>query len=386
MRVAFLLPEFSWRPSGGHRVVYEYANHLAARGHEVTVVHPRQLPKHPPAPASDLYGWITRKGVQLRNRARPAKIRWQPLDERVKIVIVPEPSACHLPDADAVFATAWQTAEYVAGYPESKGEKFYLIQHYEIWGGAKHQVDLTWRAPLHKVVISKWLYEKGRSLGCSESEMTCIPNGINCERFRLVTSLQERPKRIAMMCSNLEWKGSKDGLKAIEVAKDRHPALQAALFGICKRPAYVPRWIEYLRDPRQEVLIEQIYNGSSIYLCPSWTEGFGLPPAEAMACGCALASTNCTGISEYAEHEVTALLSPPRQPEVLAKSLLRLLENDDLRIRLALEGHRRIQTFTWEHSAGLLEEFIKARVHQGQDAGRPKSPLGTVDSRAAVGS
>jgi glycosyltransferase involved in cell wall biosynthesis len=362
MRVTFILPFYPWKPVGGFRVVYQYANQLVARGHQVIVIHPRRLQDVSFADGLSLYRRLRRKGAYIRDWLFRPNIRWQPVDPKVRLIYVPDPIAQHVPDGDAVFATLWQTAEYVAGYPESKGEKFYLIQGYETWCGPKQQVDLTWRAPFHKVVISRWLYEKGRSLGCGDSEMTCIPNGMNCEHFRLVTSLQERPERIAMMFSLGEWKGSKDGLKAIEVAKDRHPTLQATLFGICKRPAYVPRWIEYLRDPRQEVLIEQIYNGSRIYVCPSWTEGFPLPPAEAMACGCALASTNCTGISEYAEHEITALLSPPREPEALAKNILRLLEDDDLRIRLALEGHRRIQAFTWERSADLLEEFIEARV------------------------
>lgn len=362
MQITFVLPGYPWAPVGGFRVVYEYANQLVARGHEVIVIHPRRLQDVSSAAGLSAYRRLRRRGAYIRNWLFRPNIRWQPVDPKVRLIYVAEPIAQYVPDGHAVFATAWQTAEYVAGYPESKGEKFYLIQHYETWGGPKQQVDLTWRAPLHKVVISRWLYEKGRSLGCSDSEMTCIPNGMNCERFRLVTLLQERPKRIAMMFSLAEWKGSKDGLKAIEVAKDRHPALQATLFGTCKRPAYVPRWIEYLRDPRQELLIEQIYNGSRIYLCPSWTEGSALPPAEAMACGCAVVSTDCGGNREYAEHGVTALLSPPRDPEALAMNLLRLLEDDDLRIRLALEGHRCIQAFTWERSTDLLEEFIEARV------------------------
>jgi hypothetical protein len=46
MRVVFLLPRFSRRPIGGFRVVYEYARRLGARGHTVTVVHPRALDPH----------------------------------------------------------------------------------------------------------------------------------------------------------------------------------------------------------------------------------------------------------------------------------------------------------------------------------------------------
>jgi len=65
-----------------------------------------------------------------------------------------------------------------------------------------------------------------------------------------------------------------------------------------------------------------------------------------MACGCGVVATDSGGIREYAEHEKTALLSPPRDPEALAKNLLCLLEDDNLRIQLAEAGHKHIQEFT----------------------------------------
>jgi len=98
------------------------------------------------------------------------------------------------------------------------------------------------------------------------------------------------------------------------------------------------------------------------YLSPNWAEGWHLPPAEAMACGCAVVSTDIGGVRDYAEHEKTALLSPPGDPEALTKNLLRLLEDDNLRIQLAKAGHKRIQEFTWDRSTDLLEQFLIQHV------------------------
>ena len=42
-RVTFVLPGHGKNPIGGYKVAYEYANHLQARGHEVTVIHPTRL-------------------------------------------------------------------------------------------------------------------------------------------------------------------------------------------------------------------------------------------------------------------------------------------------------------------------------------------------------
>ena len=357
MRITFVLPNFPEVPIGGYRVVYEYANRLASRGHRVSVVHPRRLalssPKNP-------YRRVRRRARGILDRLFPPGVDWQPIDRRVSMLYVPDLRPRHVPDGDAVFATAWQTADHVLGFPCSKGVKFYLIQHYETWAGSKEQVDATWRAPLHKVVIAKWLLELGRELNCED--MQYIPNGIDHARYRLVSPIANRPKQVAMMYSVQEWKGSRDGLRALAIVKDGCPDLRAVLFGTPERPESMAEWIEYRQNPPQAELVNEIYNGSSIYLCASWTEGFSLPPAEAMACGCAVATTDCGGIREFAEDEVTALISPPRDSEAMARNIARLLEDNGLRQRLAKAGHDRVQSFTWERSTDQLEQLVRLQV------------------------
>ncbi len=43
MKVTFVLPMYLTSPSGGFKVVYEYANRLAALGHQIAIVHPRNI-------------------------------------------------------------------------------------------------------------------------------------------------------------------------------------------------------------------------------------------------------------------------------------------------------------------------------------------------------
>jgi glycosyltransferase involved in cell wall biosynthesis len=157
-------------------------------------------------------------------------------------------------------------------------------------------------------------------------------------------------------------KGAGDALSALELARTRFPTLQAVFFGTSPRPRNLPAWIEYHRQPSQEILVGQIYNGSSIYVSPTWTEGFGLPPAEAMACGCAVVSTDTIGVRDFCEHEVTALLSAPKNPEALAHNIARLLASDPLRIKLAESGHARIQEFARQRSVDLFADFLNHQV------------------------
>jgi glycosyltransferase involved in cell wall biosynthesis len=114
----------------------------------------------------------------------------------------------------------------------------------------------------------------------------------------------------------------------------------------------------YLNDPPQQHLIENVLNTCSIVLSPSLAEGFGLPPAEGAACGCAMVATDSGGVRDFIVHGETGLLSPPSDPGALARNLCLLLREDDRRIRLAEAGRRFVERFNWEHSADLLESFL----------------------------
>ncbi len=343
-------------------MVYEYSNHLVARGHQVTVVHPQHLGVYGSHPLNRACLWLRNKTKQPASPVPAPRLDWYPIDSRVTMLHVPEPTSSHVPDADAVIATFWATAEYVVRYPPQKGGKFYFLQAFEQeWAGPKTRVEAVWKAPIAKIAVSRALYEYGLTLGIPENDITYIPNGIDHTKYRVTRPIRSRNRRIAMLYHPLPNKGSIDGIKALELVHSTHHDIQAILFGTPPRPTELPNWIEYSCGLSLEELVNRIYNGSSIYICPSWTEGFGLPPAEAMACGCAIAVTDSGGVRDFADHGVTALLSPPRDPMSLAKNIIHLLEDNDLRIRLANAGHKRIQQFTWERSTDLLEDQLKQR-------------------------
>ena len=358
MKITFLMPGYRSKPVGGYAVAYEYANQLVARGHEVTIVHARRFMRGNTHPLTKVHIWLTEKARQPRTLIQRPEVHWYPIDSRVKMLYVPELTASYLPDGDAIFGYG----KVMAGedYPPEKGMEFLLLQHYAVFPEAL--LDALWRAPVRKIVISRWLYEQGLELGVPADEMIHLPNGINHSKYRILLPIENRPPKVAMLYHQIPWKGSENGIKALELARRQFPTIQAVLFGAFPRPESLPDWIDYKYDPPQEDLVGSIYNGSSICLCPSWTEGFGLPPAEAMACGCAVVSTDNGGVRDFAEHEVTALLSPPKDPEALAANVIRLLEDDELRIRLAKAGYERIQEFTWERSTDLLEQFLMDRI------------------------
>lgn len=358
MNITFLLGRFPRRPSGGALIVYEYANRLAERGHEVTVAHSLRLPnwKRPDNPA-----WHRRVRGEVRTWleawTKPAP-SWINLDPRVKILHLPDYTDATLPDADVVVATFWPTVELAMALSPSKGKPFYLIQHHESWAGDAAEVDATWLEPLHKIVVADWLKGVGLNMGVPDTDITHIPNSLDHEVFQLHAPIAGRPQRVAMLYSETPWKGAPEGLAALQAAKAKFPDLQATLYGVWPRPDDLPAWMDYHKSPRREFIAKEILPQCSIFLCPSWTEGWGLPGAESMAAGCALVSTANDGVDDYAVHEETALLSPPKDADALAANLISLLHDEQKRVSLATKGETAIRAFDWNHAVTSLEQLF----------------------------
>jgi glycosyltransferase involved in cell wall biosynthesis len=360
MKIIFVLPLYRESPIGGFKVVYEYANHLVRRGHEVTVIYPWQLRASAARRSlrATLAGRRTSQSSLSVYLAKKPNINWTSIDDNVNLVKIPSLEARYMPNADAIFATGWQTAVYVNECPSDKGAKFYLVMDFAPWLGNKSVLEQTWRLPLKKIAISSWLAETVLQTGILKEDIRVIPIAIDHDRFRVTNDIVERPARVIMHHSAHAYKRSKLGVSALLKCKDVIPNLQATLFGpVRKRPARLPSWIEYYGGVSESQLVE-LYNAASICLCSSVAEGFALPPAEAMACGCAVATTDCGGNRDYAEHEKTALVSDPDDFASLVQNILRLLSDDELRVRIALAGRKRMMDFTWEKSVKMLLAFM----------------------------
>ena len=110
-------------------------------------------------------------------------------------------------------------------------------------------------------------------------------------------------------------------------------------------------------NPSPDELVE-LYNQHSIFINASHTEGFGLTIAEAMACGCAVATTDSGGCRDFAIHNQTALLSPVQDPEQLAENIMILLKSRAYREKLAKVAWKKIQNFSIENARRCFADCI----------------------------
>ncbi len=361
IKITILLPGSGQNPVGGFKVVYEYANGLVRRGHDVTVVHsPYRL-------IDESRTWRLIRGFLIYLVRKIGMFggylphEWFQIDNQVNMIWIPSLSEKNIPDADFVVATAWETAEWVNSYQPEKGKKIYLIQGLEtVFENVDHdRVVRTWRLPLDKIVISRWLQEYGQKL---DVECEYIPNGLDFSIFGIDTQIEHRnPKSVVMLCHKEKLKGTADGISALEEVKQRFPDLACVCFGVIPRPEILPDWIVYRQKPTQ-VQLRAIYNQAAIFISPSHIEGLGLPPAEAAQCGAALCLTDIGGHREFAIHNETALLSPPKLSSDLAINIIHLIEQPEYRIQLARQANQAIQRFRWEESIAAFERFLLNRV------------------------
>ena len=353
LRIQFILPAYTPLPTGGLRVVFEYADFLAGRGHSVTLVIPRWPSPLPATAITALKGHLWPIKTRLLNRPL---IPWHKLHPSVRLVLVPDLRERWLPDADVVVATMWSTATPVANLSRSKGRKFYLIQGHEIWAGPAEQVNATWLLPLQKIAVSRWLEDLVRALGATD--VRHIPNGIDFHTFHVTNPPEQRPPHVLSLYHDAPLKGVTDALEVLKDYHERFPQIPVSMFGTPQRGDEIPAWITYLRNPAQSVLATDFYNRGTIFLSASLTEGWGLPPAEAIACGCGFIGTDIGGFRDFATHDETALLSAPRDRNAMLRNLIAVTEDPGLLQRLQKRATERIREFTWERAGIALERYF----------------------------
>lgn len=365
MKFSFVLPGYPTRlPVGGFSVIYTFANKLTEFGHEVFVIHPYIL--------GTSRGYSRHKRCRLRNYWRSFQrlrleyeartIKWQRFRPDVqRLYLYDSLDASSLPNADAIFATGWQTAEDVFALPREKGVKFHYVADYEQWLYAppskKALMKNAFSLPLIKIAMSQVSADMVTT--CTDHSAVRVgPLAIDHSVFHPIHPIETRNQyAIAMPYRTPEYKGLSDGLEALRQIKREHPRVHLTLFGASNLAHSLDPWMQYVKSPSNSQ-VASIYNNVSIFVVPSWAEGWGLPGMEAMACGAALCSTDTGGVREYAKDGFSTLLSPPRKPHILAENIGKLIVDGSLRARIAMNGISTVRQFTWFSATRKLEQTV----------------------------
>jgi D-inositol-3-phosphate glycosyltransferase len=109
------------------------------------------------------------------------------------------------------------------------------------------------------------------------------------------------------------------------------------------------------------------YNAADVFVSTPWYEPFGITPLEAMACGTPVIGSNVGGIKYSVSHGNTGFLVPPKEPEILARRILEIVDDKILYRTLSLKAISHVNKFfTWEtvtqDIASLYDRVIKKEL------------------------
>jgi glycosyltransferase involved in cell wall biosynthesis len=95
--------------------------------------------------------------------------------------------------------------------------------------------------------------------------------------------------------------------------------------------------------------LKQLYRSSVCFIYPSLYEGFGIPPLEAMASGCATIVANTSSLPEVCNG--ASLYVDPYDSRDIAATMKKVLDNEPLRSSLITKGFENVKRFSWDFAA-----------------------------------
>jgi glycosyltransferase involved in cell wall biosynthesis len=95
--------------------------------------------------------------------------------------------------------------------------------------------------------------------------------------------------------------------------------------------------------------LPKLYNAADLFVYPSLYEGFGLPPLEAMACGCPVITSNTSSLKEVIGD--AGIMLPPNDVSEFANAMYNVLTSNELRQKMIRKGLERAKMFSWDKCA-----------------------------------
>jgi GT2 family glycosyltransferase len=313
---------------GGHRVVFQHLNGLAARGHHCEL-------------------WSLEGAPD-----------WFDLRVPVRAFEDYDALAIALAEEDAIkVATWWATARHVWRASVRRGIPAYFVQdletsYYAEDSESQARVLASYRPEFHVFATSEWVSERLSELGI-EPEARIAP-GLDLDRF---SPLEGRRRERALLAL-----GRSNPLKDFPLTADAYgllpdPKPELWLYGI-EPELGEPLGARYHVRP-SDAEVNELLNTADVFVQTSRHEGFCLPVLEAMSTGLPVVCTDAHGNRDFCRDGENCLM-PEASPGAVAAAIQRLLGDDALRARLAEGGLRTAREYDWSRRLDDLERFFEA--------------------------
>lgn len=354
MNISIIMRFHDDTPSGGRKIIYDYANYLISKGHNVEIVFladvPYKLRKH------NLIKKLVHYADFFRRFKYQQRVSWFGLHRDVVLKAKYNFNKKRYQNSDVVVALDYGIALHIAESNYNLNKVVYMIQHDEKVYNDEKIVRAAWSLPIKKIVVASWLYNLVAEY---DTNVSLVKNYVRTEDFYVSNPITNRKHVVSLINHPNKYKDTKTGLKALELVHNVFPDLRVLMFGNFQKPSNLPSYVKYVLRANQNTLREKVYNQSSAFLFTSILEGWGLVATEAMACGAALVSTKNGGVNDFGIENETALLNNVGDYKGLANSIIYMFQNNNERIRLAKNGKNLVEKLTFDSSASTFESVLQ---------------------------
>lgn len=217
-----------------------------------------------------------------------------------------------------------------------------------------------------------------------ENRIFFIPNGVDIERFKSASLEEKRIKKLKIFnLWNLEQRrylifcprrlepknGVEFFVKAINLFLDK----EKDFWGIISGNEYVKTYSNFIKNLIKELKLENYifftgpvpnevivdyYQASDIVVLPSLMEAVSISGLEALSCGVPVIGTNVGGIPFIVKDNITGILVQPKNEIEIYKALIKLIDNEQLRMTLGINARKFIEdNFSWNSIVNKIIEI-----------------------------
>ncbi len=161
-------------------------------------------------------------------------------------------------------------------------------------------------------------------------------------------------------------------IEAVKIARKKIPQIKLVI--VCSRNIFWERLRKKINLAEAKSFIKLtgfvsdqelalLYQEAASFVFPSLSEGFGLPPLEAMASGCPVISSNATCLPEI--YNDAALFFNPIDPKDMAEKIIKMIKNKKLQSQYRARGFEKAKEYSWKKMArGTFEKYQSVTSNQ----------------------
>lgn len=367
----FFLPHYQ---GGGERRYYEIAKRLVKKGHQVDIVCMRiagipdtetidhikvhhigpTIQKPPQRKLSDFTKFL------LAERQWLKKHEYEIIEGHgVSLFILPwvkyflkKPAIALIHDVSSGNKDQWFARSRLSSIGEKISAKLPFTKILTVSNGTKNQLI--------------------QNYNIKEEKITVIHNGVDIKLIDSVKTQIKTKNNIIFTGRLIPHKHADDILNAFSMILKKIPTAKLTIIGTGSSEKELRQQakenklknVKFLGNTQNYTDVIKELKKSAVLALPSTREGFGIVLAEANACSVPVVAYDIEGVRDFVQSGVNGILVPPRDINALARAIIEILTNNQIRIQLGEEGRQRVQQgFTWDHAAEKIEALYVNMTH-----------------------